>query len=148
MTSWAWSFGDGSSGTGSVTTHTYATPGTYTASLTVIDNGGASSTTTVPIVVTALLPAAPTNLTATALRASSIGLKWTNGTSNQTEVRVERCRGSGCSSFAQVAALPGTSTTFTDAGLIRRTTYRYRVRAYNAAGDSTYPNIASARTLR
>jgi PKD domain/PQQ-like domain/Fibronectin type III domain len=148
VASWAWSFGDGSSSTGSVTTHTYVTPGTYTASLTVVDNGGASSTTTGSIVVTALPPAAPTNLAATALTGSSIGLRWTNGTTNQTGVKVERCRGSGCTNFAQVAALPAAPTTFADTGLTRRTTYRYRIRAYNAAGDSAYSNIASARTLR
>lgn len=148
VTSWAWSFGDGSSGTGPVTTHVYSTPGNYTASLTVVDSGGASSTTTGTIVVTGLPPAAPTNLTAAALTSSSIRLNWTNGTIDQTGVRVERCKGSGCANFAQVAVLPGTPATFTDTGLARRTTYTYRVRAYNAAGDSAYSNTASARTLR
>ena len=123
--------------------------GTYAASLTVTDNSGASSTATRSIVVTAALPpAAPTNLTATALGRSSIGLQWTNGTADQTQVSVERCRGSGCTAFAQVATLPGAATTFTDSGLSPRTTYRYRVRTHNAAGDSPYSNTASARTTR
>jgi PKD domain. len=51
VSSWAWSFGDGSSGTGATTTHSYSTPATYTASLTVTDNGGASNTTTRSIIV-------------------------------------------------------------------------------------------------
>jgi chitodextrinase len=90
--------------------------------------------------------AAPTNLIATALTRSSIGLTWTNGTADQAEVRIERCRGSNCTNFTQVAALAGTATSFTDNGLAKRTTYRYRVRAHNAAGDSPYSNTASART--
>jgi PKD repeat protein len=149
LTSWAWAFGDGTFGAGVTATHVYSTPGTYTASLTVTDNGGASNSTTATIVVTAPpLPSAPTNLTASALSRSSIRLNWTNGTGSQTEVRIERCRGTGCTNFAPVATLPGTATTFTDTGLASRTTYTYRVRAHNAAGDSPYSNTANARTLK
>jgi PKD repeat protein len=38
---WDWDFGDGASGSGATASHTYA-PGTYTASLTVTDDGGAT----------------------------------------------------------------------------------------------------------
>ena len=149
VASWAWSFGDGAFATGAVTSHVYSTPGTYTASLTVTDDRGASSTTTRMIVVSAALPPdAPASLTAVALGSSSIRLTWTNLAVDQTEIRVERCRGTSCTAFVQVAALPGTATSMTDAGLAARTTYRYRVRAHNATGDSAYSNVASARTTR
>ena len=146
VSSWAWSFGDGSSGTGPATTHVYATPGTYTASLKVTDNDGASSTATRSIVANPLLPLAPSGLTATVLTGGSIGLRWTNGSTSQVEVRIERCRGAGCTNFTQVAAVAGTATSFINTGLTARTTYRYRVRAHSALGDSPYSNIASART--
>jgi PKD repeat protein len=146
VSSWAWSFGDGSSGTGSVTTHVYSTPGTYTASLKVTDNDGTSSTATRSIVANPLLPPTPSGLTATALTRGSIGLTWTNGSTSQTEVRIERCRGAGCTNFTQVGAVAGTATTFVNTGLSARTTYRYRVRSHTALGDSPYSNIASART--
>jgi RHS repeat-associated protein len=42
--SYEWSFGDGSTGTGKSPTHSYTAVGTYTVSLTVIDNLGGSST--------------------------------------------------------------------------------------------------------
>ena len=48
VASWAWDFGDGSpavtTGIGS-TSHAYASPGTYTVSLTVTDDDGATSDT-------------------------------------------------------------------------------------------------------
>ncbi len=149
ITAWTWAFGDGGVGSGVSTTHVYATPGTYTATLTVTDNGSLSNTTSASIVVNApALPSAPTGLTATALSRTSICLDWTNTTTNRTEVRIERCTGTGCTTFVQVAAVAGTATTYTDTGRASRTTYRYRVRAHNAAGDSPYSNSASARTTR
>ena len=37
ITNWLWDFGDGSSGSGTATNHTYTVPGDYTATLTVTD---------------------------------------------------------------------------------------------------------------
>ena len=149
VTSWVWAFGDGTTGTGVTTTHVYVTPGTYTATLTVTDNGNATGTASKSIVVGApALPAAPKGLTATALSGSSIRLQWANASTGQTAVQIERCKGSGCTNFVQVAAVAGTATTFTDTGLAPRTTYSYRVRARNAAGVSPYSNVAGTRTTR
>lgn len=48
---YAWRFGDGTTGTGATATHTYTIPGTYTALLTVTDMTGLSGTDTVTVVV-------------------------------------------------------------------------------------------------
>jgi PKD repeat protein len=45
IASYAWSFGDGSSGTGPTTSHAYATAATYTVTLTVTDPAGQTATT-------------------------------------------------------------------------------------------------------
>lgn len=92
------------------------------------------------------VPAAPSNLTASALSARQIVLSWTNNSANQSGVRIEGCQGPSCTNFAQFASAAGSTTSYTVAGLNPGTTYRFRVRAYNAAGNSPYSNIASART--
>ncbi len=58
---------------------------------------------------------------------------------------MERCQGAGCTTFAQVGTPTG--TTFSDTGLTANTTYRYQVRAVDAAGNlSAYSSIATATT--
>ncbi|HEC63045.1 MAG TPA: PKD domain-containing protein, partial [Candidatus Acetothermia bacterium] len=48
-----WEFGDGASGTGAVVSHTYATPGTYTAVLTVRAADGRTASDSAQVTVTA-----------------------------------------------------------------------------------------------
>jgi sugar lactone lactonase YvrE len=59
ITAYAWTFGDGQGASGETVTHTYAQAGTYTASLTVTDDSGATAATTAVVVVTSP-PAPPT----------------------------------------------------------------------------------------
>jgi len=53
LVSYAWTFGDGATGTGAVVGHTYSTPGIYVATLTVTDNRGATSRATTSVIVEA-----------------------------------------------------------------------------------------------
>jgi chitodextrinase len=93
-------------------------------------------------------PTAPSSLTATAASTSQINLSWTASTDNVgvTGYFIERCTGAGCTSFFRVAVATG--TTYSDTGLGPDSTFEYRVRATDAAGNlSAYSNVVSATTL-
>jgi len=92
-------------------------------------------------------PTPPSNLTATAASGTQINLAWTASTDNVgvTGYQIERCQGAGCTNFASVTTVTG--TTFSNTGLTNGTRYSYRVLAKDAAGNvSTYSNTASAST--
>jgi chitodextrinase len=92
-------------------------------------------------------PTAPTNLTATAVSSSQINLSWSASTDNVAVAgyRLERCQGSGCTNFTQIAT-PNT-TSYSDNNLLSNTSYSYRVKAVDTSGNqSAYSNIASATT--
>jgi chitodextrinase len=92
-------------------------------------------------------PTAPTNLAANATSSTQVSLSWTASTDNVgvTGYYVERCSDTGCSNFAQIGS--AASTGYTDSGLTASTSYSYRVRATDAAGNlSSYSNTASATT--
>jgi PKD repeat protein len=147
IATWAWSFGDGTSGSGPMITHVYSAAGFYVANLTVTDNGGASSTASASISVTTAssgAPTAPTNLAARSNIRARINLTWINTATNATSITVERCSGSACTEFVVVAQLAATAKSWADTGVESRSTYRYRVYASNAEGKSPHSNIASA----
>jgi hypothetical protein len=89
-----------------------------------------------------------TGLTAIAVSATQINLSWTaatdSGGSGLAGYRVERCEGAGCSTFVQIAT-PSTNS-HSDPGLTTGTSYSYRVKAVDGAGNPSlnYSNTASA----
>jgi hypothetical protein len=92
-------------------------------------------------------PGAPTNLAANTISSARIDLGWTASTDNVgvTGYQIERCQGSGCSSFVVLTTVAGTS--YSNTGLGAGTSYSYRVLATDAAGNpSGYSNTATATT--
>jgi hypothetical protein len=89
-------------------------------------------------------PAAPSALTATAASSSQINLGWTDNATDESGFKIERSTDG--TTFTQVATVAANVATFSNTGLSVSTTYYYRVRAYNAGGDSAYSNTANATT--
>lgn len=74
VSSYAWDFGNDRTATGAVASANYTSPGSYTATLTVTDNRGATGTATKQIVVTGAPNIAPTAVITTVSVAGIIPL--------------------------------------------------------------------------
>jgi len=90
-------------------------------------------------------PNAPSNLVATPISSSQIDLTWQDNSTDEAGFQVERKIGAG--SYAQIATVAANVVSYCNTDLTANTTHYYRVRAYNAAGDSDYSNEVSATTL-
>jgi peptidyl-Asp metalloendopeptidase len=101
--------------------------------------GGGSSAATVTA------PTAPSSLSATATSASAVTARWTDNSNDETGFKIERS--SNGVEFVEIATLGAGATSYFSNGLTALTTYYYRVRAYNSAGNSSYSSIVSVKTL-
>jgi len=91
-------------------------------------------------------PAAPTNLLAQAIRTDRINLQFQDNADNETSFDLEG-RPASSSTFVLIGSFGPNITSLAATGLTAGTTYFFRVRAANAAGNSAYSNVASADTL-
>jgi endoglucanase len=89
---------------------------------------GASTQDTTP-------PSAPGTPTASGTTATGTTLSWPAATDNVAVTGYDILRAPGTGAFTQVGTAPGTP--FTDTGLSPNTTYRYQVRARDAAGNTS-----------
>ena len=119
---------------------------TYYYEVTAVNLNGESARSNEASATPNTLPAAPSNLTATAVSKSRINLTWTNNDSSATSVRIERSTNG--THFALTATVGGVASGYSDTGLVKNKKYYYRVRAVNSAGASDYSNVASATTLK
>src|SRR5437762_1163742 len=126
----------------------------YSYRVRAIDAAGNLSTFSLTVTTTTMAPhdttppsstPRPSDLTAS---ATLINLSWTVAADNVgvTGYRVERCQGAACSNFAQIAA--PTTSAFNDTGLTASTSYSYRVRAIDAAGNlSTFSLTVTTKRM-
>lgn len=90
-------------------------------------------------------PAAPENLAAISTGTSTIDLTWEDHSNNESGFKIERKTGTE-GVYEEIAVVDSNATSSSDSGLTASMTYYYRVRAYNAGGDSDYSNEANATT--
>jgi hypothetical protein len=93
-------------------------------------------------------PAAPSFLNAASLSPTSIELSWQDNAKGETGFKIERKPG-GCAAagtWTQITAKGANMVTHVDASRAANTAYSYRVRSYDANGNSAYSNCAAATT--
>jgi PKD repeat protein len=146
IASYAWTFGDGSTGAGATTNHTYAIPGSYTATLTVTDDRGATASANIGITATVDSSTinAPSGLTASVSRTNLVTLRWTDNATNETGFAVERAP-QGSTGFTQVGTVGANVATYAESPGGGRWVYRVRAFNTNTGRFSAYSNQASAR---
>lgn len=92
-------------------------------------------------------PAAPMNLVASAASTTQINLQWNDNSNNEDGFKIERAPGL-TATFSEIATVGVNQTNYPNTGLSSGTIYNYRVRAYDAAGNSGYSNTDTAITQR
>jgi hypothetical protein len=100
--------------------------------------------TTKCLSVVVVVPNAPSNLQATPnINPISVKLTWTDNSLNEDGFVIERS--SDSLNFTVIDSVGQNVTTYTDT-VSSATTYYYKVKAYNTAGNSGYSNIAQVTT--
>jgi len=89
-------------------------------------------------------PAAPTNLFGTVVSPTQVNLTWWDNSSNETGFKLERSTNG--THYGELPALAADASSYSDTGLLPDTQYYYRIRAFNAGGNSAYSNTAEPKT--
>lgn len=97
--------------------------------------------------VAAVPPLAPDDLSAVCVSNSQIVLKWTDNSENESGFVIER-RSDPSKPFSRVSTVGLNTTSYQDSDLLTGTTYYYRLKAFNPAGDSVYSNEAMTTTFQ
>ena len=85
----------------------------------------------------------PSGMSAQAVAYNRVDLGWTNGSSNESGLKVDRSL-NGSSGWVTIAELPAASSSYSNTGLAAETTYYYRVSAYTQ--PEMVSGFASANT--
>ena len=91
------------------------------------------------------VPTSPSNLSATAVSSTKINLTWSDNSYGEDGFRIERKTGAG-GIYSQIAVTPANTTSYSDSGLDKLTTYYYRVSAYRGINSSNFSADTSATT--
>lgn len=109
-----------------------------TSSASTVSNTASGQTLTSP-------PAAPANLQVSVPGNNQLRVTWTDTSNNETGFKIDRSP-DGVTWNRTVSVDAANVTTFLDDGLPAGTTFYYRVRSYNAGGESANSSVVSGTT--
>jgi hypothetical protein len=94
-----------------------------------------------------LAPLPPQGVKADAISSTEVRLQWRDASGDADGFRLQRCQGRDCKDFADLESrVLAPDTSFQDRNLTGSSTYRYRVIAFNSAGESDASEVAAATT--
>jgi hypothetical protein len=91
-------------------------------------------------------PRRPSGLGATAASFTSVDLAWPRAIDNAGVTGYEISRGEGNGALAPIATVAAAARSYADVDLVAATTYRYQLRAHDAAGNVSAPSAAVSVT--
>lgn len=97
-------------------------------------------------IMTVNVPIPPSYLSAVPVSSSQINLAWSDNSANEGGFVIEYKQGSAGLWTALISNLSANNTQYTVSSLNGGTTYYFRIKAYNSAGESVYSSEASAIT--
>jgi hypothetical protein len=89
-------------------------------------------------------PAAPSSMAVRSNAYNGVSLGWVDNSTNESGFKLERS-GDGVN-FSEIATLGTDATSFADGSVAARSTYYYRVRAFNSVGGSGFSNTVGVTT--
>jgi fibronectin type 3 domain-containing protein len=111
--------------------------------VTASNSAGESPISNIASALVATSPSAPMYLRLSASRKGQIILNWTDASNNETRFSIERSTNGKL--FSAIASTGANEASWVDASIQSKSTYYYRVRAWNASGWSAYSNSAFVR---
>ncbi len=154
IATYAWNYGDGTTGTGKTTSHVYTALGTFTSLLTVTDNKGLKSSVSIPIAVlqdpTKIIRVQSIVLSVAAGRAKSL-VKVTDLAGNPVSLASVGGKWSGASNGNVSATTDATGVaTLTTSGSLKTGTLTFTVTSVGKSGvtyDAT-KNIVTSTSIQ
>ena len=124
-------------------TLTAPSAGSYTVNAGFKNPSRQWGTTTVNIVAA---PDAPSLLNSNPINNTQINLSWTDNSNNEDGFKIER-KTTVSGTYSEIAQVGPNINTYNNTGLTGGTEYCYRVRSYNAVGNSSYSNESCNNTF-
>ncbi|MDQ3534279.1 MAG: fibronectin type III domain-containing protein [Bacteroidota bacterium] len=92
-------------------------------------------------------PAAPTDLKVATSWQTEINISWKDNADNEEGFKLERSEKNN-SNFVEIATFQPNTVSYNDKNLKSNTTYFYRIRSFNAGGNSNFSEQGSATTYQ